>query len=136
MIYNEEPIDALWDITRGLMFNSDGTLKSDGIKIYREAMTEEANDVPDSYIQLRSQITDTTSTYGDGKSLIRSADCDIMLISKGYAEDTNDLHNINKRLIRQHLKAQEVPFQEFNIGYDATNNSTQHTFTTTVYYYG
>ena len=59
MIYNEEPIDALWDITRGLMFNADGTLKSDGIKIYREAMTEEAEDVPDSYIQLRSQITDT-----------------------------------------------------------------------------
>ena len=60
------------------MFNSDGTLKSDGIKIYREAMTEEANDVPDSYIQLRSQVTDTTRTYVDGKSLIRSADCDII----------------------------------------------------------
>ena len=136
MIYNEEPIDALWDITRGLMFNADGTLKSDGIKIYREAMTEEANDVPDSYIQLRSQITDTTSTYGDGKSQIRSADCDIMLISKGYAEDTNDLHNKNKKLIRQHLKSQEVPFQEFNLGYDESMNATQHTFTTTVYYYG
>ena len=136
MIYNEEPIDALWDMTRYLMFNQDGTLKTDGIPIYKETMSEEAEDTPDSYILLRSQISDSTSTYGDGKSLIRSADCDIILVSKGYAEDTSDLHNINKKLIRQHLKDQEVPFQEFNIGYDATNNSTQHTFTTTVYYYG
>lgn len=136
MIYNEEPIDALWDMTRYLMFNQDETLKSDGIPIYKETMSEEAEDTPDSYILLRSQISDSTNTYGDGKSLIRSADCDIILVSKGYAEDTNDLHNINKRLIRQHLKDQEVPFQEFNLGYDESLNSTQHTFTTTVYYYG
>ena len=135
MVYNEEPIDALWDITRYLMFNKDGTLKTDGIPIYKETMSEEAEDTPDSYILLRSQISDSTSTYGDGKSLIRSADCDIILVSKGYAEDTSDLHNINKRLIRQHLKDQEVPFQEFNLGYDESLNSTQHTFTTTVYYY-
>ena len=136
MIYNEEPIDALWDVTRYLMFNQDGTLKTDGIPIYKETMSEEAEDTPDSYILLRSQISDSTSTYGDGKSLIRSADCDIILVSKGYAEDTSDLHNVNKRLIRQHLKDQEVPFQEFNLGYDESLNSTQHTFTTTVYYYG
>lgn len=136
MVYNEEPIDALWDITRYLMFDKNGTLKSDGIPIYKETMSEEAEDTPDSYILLRSQISDSTSTYGDGKSLIRSADCDIILVSKGYAEDTSDLHNVNKRLIRQHLKNQEVPFQEFNLGYDESLNSTQHTFTTTVYYYG
>jgi len=136
MIYNEEPIDALWDMTRYLMFNQDETLKSDGIPIYKETMSEEAEDTPDSYILLRSQISDSTNTYGDGKSLIRSADCDIILVSKGYAEDTSDLHNVNKRLIRQHLKDQEVPFQEFNLGYDESLNSTQHTFTTTVYYYG
>lgn len=135
MVYNEEPIDALWDMTRYLMFNQDGTLKTNGIPIYKETMSEEAEDTPDSYILLRSQISDSTSIYGDGKSLIRSADCDIILVSKGYAEDTSDLHNINKRLIRQHLKDQEVPFQEFNLGYDESLNSTQHTFTTTVYYY-
>lgn len=135
MVYNEEPIDALWDMTRYLMFNQDGTLKTDGIPIYKETMSEEAEDTPDSYILLRSQISDSTSTYGDGKSLIRSADCDIILVSKGYAEDTSDLHNVNKKLIRQYLKDQEVPFQEFNLGYDESLNSTQHTFTTTVYYY-
>ena len=136
MVYNEEPIDALWDITKYLMFNEDGTLKENGIPIYKETMSEEPEDTPDSYILLRSQITDTTSTYGDGLSLVRSADCDIILISKGYAEDTSDLHNINKKLIRQCLKSQEVAFQEFNLGYDEALNSTQHTFTVTVQYYG
>ena len=81
----------------------------------------------DGFVSAPKQITRMTNASEDDFRI---------LVSKGYAEDTSDLHNINKKLIRKHLKEQEVPYQEFNIGYDATNNSTQHTFTTTVYYYG
>lgn len=124
-IYNVEPMQALVNMTKGLFSE---------IPIYKESMHEEANDVPDSYILLRSQITDTTESYGDGRSVVRSADCDIMLVSKGYADDTDDLHNINKRKIREHLKAQEINFDEVNLGYDDGLKSTQHTFSVEVKY--
>lgn len=124
-IYNVEPMQALVNMTKGL-FNE--------IPIYKESMHEETNDIPDSFILLRSQITDTTESYGDGKSVVRSADCDIMLISKGYADDSDDLHNINKRKIREHLKAQEINFDEVNLGYDDGLKSTQHTFSVEVKY--
>lgn len=135
-IYNKEPIEALVDMTKGLWFDEDGNLVEDYIPIYKEIMHEEPNDTPPSYILLRSQVTDAAETFGDGKTLIRNADCDIMLITKGYADDTSDLHNINKKKIREHLKAQEIPFIEFNLGYDDNLKSTQHTFTVGVNHIG
>lgn len=128
MVYNKEPIQVLWELTKDL--------RSDTLKIFRETMHEEKDNVPNSYIVLRSQMSDTTETYGDGKSLIRSADCDIILVTKGYADDSTDLHNINKRLIRQQLRNKEINFSEFNLGYDEGLKSTQHTFSLAVNYIG
>lgn len=127
MIYNKEPVQVLWDMTKGLLKN---------IPIYKEIMHEEDDDIPNSYILLRSQLSDSTDVYGDGKSLTRSADCDIILVSKGYADDTTDLHNKNKKLIREHLKSQEINYTEFNLGYDDGLKSTQHTFSLVVNYIG
>ena len=135
-IHNKEPIDFLVEMTKGLMFDNSGKFVKNYIPIYKEIMHEEENDTPASYILLRSQITDTPDTFGDGKTLIRSADCDIILVTKGYADDTNDLHNINKKKIREHLNAQEIPITEFNLGYDDNLKSTQHTFTVGVNYIG
>ena len=127
MIYNKEPILVLWDMVKGLMNN---------IPIYKEVMHEEENDIPDSYILLRSQISDTNKVFGDGVSKIRSADCDIILISKGYADDTTDLHNVNKSAIRQHLKSQEINFSETNLGYNESIHSTEHNFSLEINYIG
>ena len=133
---NKEPIQILWDIMKGLMYDKNNKLLKDGITIYKETMNEEDNDIPDSYILLRSQTSDSVKTYGDGVSLIRNADCDIILVTKGYAEDTTDLHNINKVKIKNHLKAQEIPYTDFNLGYDNGLKSTQHTFTIGINYCG
>lgn len=127
MVYNDEPIQVLWDMVKDLRSQ---------IPIYKEIMHEDDNDIPASYILLRSQMSDTTENFGDGKSLIRSADCDIILVSKGFADDTTDLHNKNKKLIRQQLKDQEINFDEFNLGYDEGLKSTQHTFSLGVNYIG
>lgn len=135
-IFNKEPIDVLWDLVRDLYFDKANKPRKDAIPIYKETMHEEASDVPDSYILLRSQITDNPHTYGDGKTIIRSADCDIVLVSKGYADDSKDLHNVNKRKIREQLKAKEINFDEYNLGFNATTNSTEHTFTFEVDYIG
>ena len=127
MVYNDEPIQVLWDMVKDLRSQ---------IPIYKEIMHEDDNDIPASYILLRSQMSDTTENFGDGKSLIRSADCDIILVSKGFADDTTDLHNKNKKLIRQQLKDKEISFDEFNLGYDEGLKSTQHTFSLGVNYIG
>lgn len=127
MIYNKEPIQVLWDLVKDL---------SDEIPIYKEIMHEDDNDIPDSYILLRSQMSDSNLVFGDGKGKIRAADCDIILISKGYADDTTDLHNKNKKIIREHLKEQDINYQEFNLGYDDGLKATQHTFTIEVDYIG
>lgn len=126
-IYNKQPIDVLVDLTKDL---------AEQIPPYKEVMPEQASKVPNSYILLRSQISDSTSNYGDGSSLIRSADCDIILVSKGYADSDTDLHNVNKALIRTALKDAGVNFQEFNLGFDNSIKSTQHTFSFEVKYIG
>ena len=68
--------------------------------------------------------------------MIRSADCDIILVSKGYADDTTDLHNKNKKLIREHLKSQDINFSEANLGYNEAIQSTEHNFSLGVDYIG
>lgn len=124
-IYNKKPILVLWDIMKSL---------SKTIPIYKEVMHEEDEDIPESYILLRSQVADSPYAFGDGKTKIRNADCDIILTTKGYADDTTDLHNINVDKIRKLLIEQDITFNEINFGYDITNKNTQHTFATTIYY--
>ena len=93
MIYiGKDPQQILWDMVKDLRTQ---------IPIYKETMHEEAKDTPNSYILLRSEITDTDELKGDGKTLTRYADCDIILVSKGFADDTTDLHNVNKKLIKE-----------------------------------
>ena len=77
---SKEPIQILWEITKTLY-------TKEHIPIYKETMHEEENDIPASYILLRSQLSDSTEIFGDGFSHIRNADCDIILVSKGYADD-------------------------------------------------
>lgn len=126
-IYNKEPILILWDLLKSL--DAD-------IPVYKEIMNEEEEDIPESYILLRSQVTDVPLVFGNGTTKIRQADCDVMLISKGYAENTTDLHNVNKLKIRNELKSEEVNFQEYNLGYNDSMKSTQHTFSFEVAYCG
>lgn len=135
-IFNKEPIDVLWDLVRDLYFDKANKPRKDAIPIYKETMHEDTDKVPESYILLRSQVVDTPHLYGDGNIKVRSADCDIILISKGYADDSKDLHNINKRKIREQLKSKEINFDEVNLGFNDTTNSTEHTFSLEINYIG
>ena len=130
MIYNKEPIQVLWDMVKDLKKGRSP------IPIYKEIMHEEKNNVPSSYILLRSQVTDTNEVFGDGKGKIRAADCDIVLVTKGYGDDSTDLHNVNKRKIREHLKNQEIDFTEINVGYNESIQSTEHNFTLEILSFG
>lgn len=135
-IYNQEPIDVLYDLVKDLYFDENNKPLKNGIRIYKETMHEEDADVPESYILLRSQVTDTPHTFGDGTTIVRSADCDIILITQGYADTKNALHNVNKRKIREQLKNKEIAFDEVNLGFNDATNSTEHTFSVEVNYIG
>ena len=128
MIYiGKEPIQILCGITKELWLK----LK---IPIYKETMHEEPKDTPNSYILLRPEITDTDKVFGDGESLTRDSSCDILLVSKGYADDSTDLHNKNKNLIKKHLKSQKIAFQGFNLGYNDALKSTEYAISLDIEY--
>lgn len=104
------------------------------IEIYKEVMTEDENSTPDSYILLVSDVTDSGRFYGNGKAFIRNSDCDIKLISKGTAENSTSLHNINKAKITNLLESQDIPYIGVNLGYDDTAKTTQYVWSIGVLY--
>lgn len=123
MIYSKKPIEVLWDLVKDLEIQS-----------YKEAMTEDKDSIPDSYLLLRSEVTDTGLIYGDGNAKIRQADCDIILVSKGFATNSTDLHNTNKAVVEAVLKATDIPYSGYNLGYDDILKSTQYTWALEIYY--
>lgn len=123
-IHNKEPILVLWDIVKTLTT----------IPIYKEVMTEDENSIPNSYILLRSAILDNDKTFGDGKTLIRKSECDIVLISKGSHPNTTDLHNVNIELIKSRLKTLDIPYKLVNVGFNSSTNTTTTTWTIEICY--
>ena len=122
---NKEPILVLWNAVKSI---------ADEIKIYKETMDEDADSVPESYLLLRSDITNTPFLYGDGVTKIRRADCDIILVTKGVATNTTDLHNVNRAKVTEALEAAGLPYDAFNLGYDDTIKSTQYSWSVVIHY--
>mgnify|MGYP002508617350 CR=1 FL=1 len=85
MIYiGKDPQQILWDITKELWLTHK-------IPIYKETMHEEPKDTPNSYILLRSEITDTDELKGDGIGLMWSSN---------YSIGVNLLFALNKQLAK------------------------------------
>ena len=122
---NKEPILVLWNAVKSI---------ADEIKIYKETMDEDADSVPESYLLLRSDITNTPFLYGDGVTKIRRADCDIILVTKGVATNTTDLHNVNRAKVTEALETAGLPYDAFNLGYDDTIKSTQYSWSVVIHY--
>jgi len=120
---NKDPATALWDIVKSL---------ASEIEIYKEVMDEDDDSTPDSYILLRSDMNDSALRHGDGVTKIRQSECDIVLVTKGTATRTTDLHNVNKAKIITALG--DIPYESYNLGYDPILKATQHTFTVTINY--
>jgi zona occludens toxin (predicted ATPase) len=124
MVYNKEPILVLWDIVKTLTT----------IPAYKQVMDEDEDSIPTSYLLLRSEISDTTKTFGDGSTQIRHADCDIILVSKGTQPNSTDLHNVNKALVDVRLKTLGIAYTGINNGYDSSSLTTEYTWTFTINY--
>lgn len=121
----QDPIQKLYDIVKPL---------ASEIEIYKEVMTEDENSTPDSYLLLKSDMTNTGRVYGDGRVILRASDCDIVLVSKGTADVSTDLHNTNRRKVMQLLDDLEIDYIGVNLGYDDSIKSTQYTWTVNLIY--
>lgn len=121
----QDPIQRLYNIVKPL---------ANEIEIYKEVMTEDDDSTPDSYLLLKSDMTNTGRVYGDGRAMLRASDCDIVLVSKGTADVSTDLHNVNKKKVMQLLDREEIDYIGVNLGYDDTIKSTQYAWTVTVIY--
>ena len=121
----QDPIQQLYNIVKPL---------ANEIEIYKEVMTEDDDSTPDSYLLLKSDMTNTGRVYGDGRVILRASDCDIVLVSKGTADVSTDLHNVNKKKVMQLLDSEEIDYIGVNLGYDDSIKSTQYAWTVTVIY--
>jgi hypothetical protein len=124
-VYNKEPIMVLWDAVKSL---------KNKIPIYKEAMDDDADSTPNSYLLLRSDVTNTSLLRGDGATQIRVADCDILLVSKGIAQNSTDVYNTNKAKVEAALKAAGLEYTGANLGYDSGLKSTQYVWSVSIAY--
>lgn len=121
----QDPIQKLYDIVKPL---------ADEIEIYKEVMNEDESSTPDSYLLLVSDVTNSGRVYGDGKAILRSSDCDIKLVSKGTADVSTDLHNVNRRKVAALLDSLGIDHIGVNLGYDDGIASTQYAWTVNIVY--
>ena len=124
-MYTKEPILVLWDAVKSLI---------NDIEIFKETMDADENSIPESYLLLRSDITNTPFLYGDGATKIRRVDCDIILVTKGVATNTTDLHNVNRSKVTKALELAGLPYSALNLGYDDALKSTQYSWSVVIHY--
>ncbi len=120
VINAENTMDALWKMLAPLQ---------DEIPLYKHTVDESQTDLPQSYILLRSDISDSPEIFGDGKALLRRAECDIMLISKTTGEASDDIHNLNIAKVKALLNASDAAYNGYNLGYNETLKESQYTWT-------
>lgn len=125
MVYNKEPMQVLWDALKSLNAK---------IPIYKETMTEDDDSTPESYLLIRSDISNTPEVTGDGRTQVRGSDCDVLLVSKGIAANSTDLHNVNRGKVSAALNAAGITFDAYNLGYDDKLKSTQYSWSMRLFY--
>ena len=83
------------------------------------------NSEPANYILLRWDISNNTQIFGDGKTLERYSDCDIILTCDGaYSQ----LIESSELKIEKILNDNEIIYRKFSLGFIKDLNKTQVTY--------
>ena len=96
------------------------------IKIYRNAIDEDANSRPKDFIVYSSGLSNTPALYGDGKVLIRKCSCDITVNEGGDGNNDSAGYLINA--VEQLLIDKNIHYNKVNLGYVESVDSMQTTF--------
>lgn len=117
----DEPMAALWDFLKPL---------AEELPVYKQVADEAEEDIPESYLLVRANITDAGAVYGDGRTLIRRNTADLLLVSKATGARSDDVHNLNIRKVNAFLNAAgDVAYSQRDLGYNATLKEAQYSWT-------
>lgn len=113
-------MEALWNMFAPLQ---------NEIPIYKQTVDEDEDNLPQSYLLIRADITNSLGMFGDGKALLRQSECDVMLISKTTGETSDDIHNVNKKKVAALLDSADAAYEGYDLGYNDTLKESQYTWT-------
>lgn len=105
-------------------------LKAEDIPLYLNTCPEDEDSMPSDFVVYRTGIVDSAKVYGDGKALIRSCECDVLVNEYGSGNyiDSNTLEH----KVEQLLVDQGISYTKYKPGVEQKSNSVQTTFTFTL----
>lgn len=97
------------------------------VPIYINTVPEDENSQPDNFILLRPDIVNNTSVWGDGVSLMRKSECDIIIseAGSGNSEHSGEIVAEVERL----LSEKEIPYKKYSAGAVLRSNTVETTIT-------
>jgi hypothetical protein len=125
MIYGKEPKQVLYEALQSLEAT---------IPIYKEGMDEDENSTPESYLLLKSDVTNTTALFGDGHTEVRTSECDVLLVTKGVNGNTTSLHWLNAAKVTVALDTAGITYKGYSLGYDSTLKNSQYSWSMNIDY--
>lgn len=120
IFHTDDTMAALWSFLQPLAAE---------IPIYKQTMDEADENVPESYLLIRTDITDMGAVYGDGRVMLRRNTADLLLVSKCTGALSDDIHNVNRRKVKALLDASGACYTARDLGYDTTLREAQHSWT-------
>lgn len=107
--------------------------KDIGIPVYKQSMDEDENSTPQTYIVIRSDITDGARVFGDGKTQIRKSNCDIILVAQGADRSDGDFA-VNCNKVKELLDGAELPYTGRNLGYNESLKANEYSWSVNILY--
>jgi len=95
------------------------------IKTFLGVVSEEEAKKHNDFVLLRYDVSDTTALKGDGKSLVRNSDCDIIVQGTGTIFDNWIAENAWE--VEQILNSLEIGYRRQDNGYDDSSNTSSIT---------
>lgn len=102
----------------------------DDIPLYLNTCPEDEDSQPEDFIVYRTNIVNSTKVYGDGISLIRSCECDIIVNEYGTGNYPNS--GEFERRVEQLLIDKNISYAKYRPGVEQKSNSVQTNFTFTL----
>ena len=102
-------------------------LKDEDIPLYLNTCPEDEDSMPSDFVVYRTGIVDSVKAYGDGKTLIRSCECDILVNEYGSGNYANS--GTLERKVEQLLIEHDISYIKYRPGVEQKSNSVQVNFT-------
>lgn len=107
--------------------------KDIGIPVYKQAMDEDKNSTPQTYIVIRSDITDGASVFGDGEPQLRNSNCDIILVAQS-AGRSDSAFEVNCAKIKGLLDGAKLSYTGYNLGYNDSLKASEYSWSVNILY--